>query len=85
MSRSPAKSRKAITTKSLKEKWERSIQSMEGNGEQEVGGSSTITKATQLMSMLLGSGVSGLSSWAPGIHHQCLGMMSLSLFLSSLI
>ena len=43
MSRSPAKSGKAITMKSLKEKWERSVQSVRENREKEVGGSSTVT------------------------------------------
>ena len=42
MSRSPAKSGKAITMKSLKEKWERSVQSVRENREKEVGGSSII-------------------------------------------
>ena len=43
MSRSSAKSGKAITTKSLKEKWERSIQSVRENGEKDVGVSTTVT------------------------------------------
>ena len=43
MFRSPAKSRKATTTKLLKEKWERSEQSTDEKGENEVRGFSTIT------------------------------------------
>ena len=43
MSRSPAKSRKAIATKLLKEKWLSMVQSMREKGENEIGGSSTIT------------------------------------------
>ena len=43
MSRSLAKSGKAVAIKSLKEKWEKSVQSTKVNGEKEIGGSSTIT------------------------------------------
>ena len=43
MSRSPAKSGKAIAMKSLKEKWERSVQLAREKGEKEVGVSCTIT------------------------------------------
>ena len=43
MSRSLAKSGKAIAIKSLKEKWEKSVQSAKVNGEKEIGGSSTVT------------------------------------------
>ena len=43
MSRSLAKYRKAEAIKSLKEKWEKSIQSAKVNGKKENGGSSTIT------------------------------------------
>ena len=48
MSRSLAKSGKAIVTKSLKEKWESSIQSTRENGENKVGASSTITVVSLL-------------------------------------
>ena len=43
MSRSSAKSRKAIVIKSLKEKWEKREQLAKVNGEKEIGGSSIIT------------------------------------------
>ena len=43
MSRSPAKSGKAIATKSLKEKWLSIVQSTREKGEDEIGGSSIIT------------------------------------------
>ena len=43
MSRSPAKSRKAIAMKSLKEKWLSIVQSARENGENGIGGSSTVT------------------------------------------
>ena len=43
MSRSLARSRKAIAMKSLKEKWLSMVQSMKMKGENEIGGSSTIT------------------------------------------
>ena len=43
MSQSSAKSGKAVVIKSLKEKWEKSIQSAKVNGKKEIGGSSTIT------------------------------------------
>ena len=43
MSRSPAKSRKAMAMKSLKEKRDRSVQSARENGEKDIGDSSTIT------------------------------------------
>ena len=43
MSRSPAKSGKAIATKSLKEKWMSIVQSARENGENGTGGPSTIT------------------------------------------
>ena len=43
MSRSPARSRKAIATKSLKEKWLSMVQSARENGENGTEGSSTIT------------------------------------------
>ena len=43
MSRSPAMSGKATATKSLKEKWLSMVQSVREKGENEIGGSSTIT------------------------------------------
>ena len=43
MSRSPATSGKATTTKSLKEKWLSMVQSVREKGENGIGGSSTIT------------------------------------------
>ena len=43
MSRSPAKSGKAMATKSLKEKWLNMVQSVGEKGENKIGGSSTIT------------------------------------------
>ena len=43
MSRSPAKSGKAIATKLLKEKWLSIVQSAEEKGENGIGGSSTVT------------------------------------------
>ena len=43
MSRSPAKSGKAIAMKLLKEKCERSVQSTMEKGENDVGPSSTVT------------------------------------------
>ena len=43
MSRSPAKSGKAIVTKSLKEKWLSIVQSAREKGENGIGGSSTVT------------------------------------------
>ena len=43
MSRSLAKSGKAIATKSLKEKWLNMVQSVGEKGENEIGGLSTIT------------------------------------------
>ena len=43
MSRSLAKSRKAVVIKSLKERWEKSVQSAKVNGEKEIGRSSTVT------------------------------------------
>ena len=43
MSRSPAKSGKAIAMKSLKEKWLSIVQSAREKGENEIGGPSTIT------------------------------------------
>ena len=43
MSRSLAKSGKAIATKSLKEKWLSIVQSMREKGENAIGGSSTVT------------------------------------------
>ena len=43
MSRSLAKSGKAIATKLLNEKWLSIVQSTRENGEHEIGGSSTIT------------------------------------------
>ena len=45
MSRSPAMSRKAIATKSLKEKWLSMVQSARENGENGIGGFSTVTEA----------------------------------------
>ena len=44
MSRSPAKSGKAIATKSLKEKWLSIVQSAREKGENGIGGFSTITQ-----------------------------------------
>ena len=49
MSRFPTKSRKAIATKSLKEKWLSMVQSMGVKGENEVGGFSTITDVYDYM------------------------------------
>ena len=49
MSRSRAKSGKAIAMKSLKEKWEKSIQSTEVRGKKEIGGSSTVTELPQYL------------------------------------
>ena len=49
MSRSLAKSGKATVTKSLKEKWESSVQLARENGEKEVGSSSTVTVALPLL------------------------------------
>ena len=46
MSRSPAISGKATATKSLKEKWSSRVQSTREKGENEIGGSSTITMTT---------------------------------------
>ena len=43
MSRSPAKYGNAIAMKSLKEKWSSIVQSTREKGENEIGGSSTIT------------------------------------------
>ena len=43
MSRSPAMSGKAMATKSLKEKWLSKVQSARENGENGIGGSSTVT------------------------------------------
>ena len=43
MSRSPTKSKKAMATKSLNEKWLSIVQSAEEKGEKEIGGSSTVT------------------------------------------
>ena len=43
MSRSPARSGKAIATKLLKEKWPSVVQSTREKGENETGGFSTIT------------------------------------------
>ena len=43
MSRSPAKSRKAIATKLLNKKWLSIVQSTREKGENEIGGSSTVT------------------------------------------
>ena len=54
MSRSLAKSRKAVVIKSLKEKYEKREQSAKVNGEKYIGGSSTVT--------LFGFGRSGLNS-----------------------
>ena len=48
MSRSLAKSRKAIATKSLKEKWLNMVQSAREKGENGTGGSSTITPYSRL-------------------------------------
>ena len=48
MSRSPAKSGKAIATKSLKEKWLSIVQSARENGENAIGGSSTVTVVVYL-------------------------------------
>ena len=46
MSRSPAMSRKAMATKSLKEKWLSMVQSAREKGENGIGGSSTVTVYT---------------------------------------
>ena len=47
MSRSLARSRKAVAIKSLKEKWEKREQSAKVKGEKEIGGSSTVTTTRQ--------------------------------------
>ena len=44
MSRSPAMSGQAMAMKSLKEKWLSMVQSVRENGENGIGGSSTVTK-----------------------------------------
>ena len=49
MSRSPARSGKAIATKSLKEKWLSMVQSARENGENGTGGSSTVTLPPSLL------------------------------------
>ena len=49
MSRSPAKSGKATAMKSLKEKWLSIVQSVREKGENEIGGSSTITYEIRTM------------------------------------
>ena len=49
MSRSPAMSRKAMAMKSLKEKWLSKVQSARENGENGIGGSSTITLPPSLL------------------------------------
>ena len=49
MSRSPAKSGKAIAMKLLKEKWLSMVQSMREKGENEIGGSSTVTLPPSLL------------------------------------
>ena len=49
MSRSPAKSGKAIATKSVKEKWLSIVQSTREKGEDEIGGSSTVTLPPSLL------------------------------------
>ena len=48
MSRSLAKSGMAVVIKSLKEKWEKSVQSAKVNGEKEIGGSFTITPCSNI-------------------------------------
>ena len=48
MSRSPAMSGKATATKSLKEKWLSMVQSARENGENGIGGSSTVTQRSSL-------------------------------------
>ena len=49
MSRSLAKSGKAIATKLLKEKWLSMVQSTREKGENEVGGSSTVTRILEVI------------------------------------
>ena len=49
MSRSPAMSRKAMATKSLKEKWLSMVQSAREKGEKEIGGVSTVTLPPSLL------------------------------------
>ena len=44
MSRSSAKSGKAVVTKSLREKWEKREQSAKVKWEKEIGGTSTVTQ-----------------------------------------
>ena len=44
LSRSSAKSRKAVAIRSLKEKWKKREQLAKVNGEKKIGGSSTVTK-----------------------------------------
>ena len=48
MSRSPAMSRKAMATKSLKEKWLSWVQSAREKGEKGIGGSSTVIQRSSL-------------------------------------
>ena len=47
MSRSPAMSGNATATKSAKEKWSRSVQSVRGKGENGIGGPSTVTSGNR--------------------------------------
>ena len=54
MSRSPAKSGKAIAMKSLKEKWPNIVQSAEEKGENGIGGSSTVTSIAKIENVDLG-------------------------------
>ena len=78
MSRSPAKSGKAIAMKSLKEKWLSIVQSTVEKGENEIGGSSIITLPPSLLqdpdlntSLVSHSGSGRMScscSWATGAH-----------------
>ena len=53
MSRSPAKSGKAIATKSLKEKWLSIVQSAREKGENGIGGLSTVTSIPQMLLLML--------------------------------
>ena len=59
MSRSSAKSGKAVAIQSLKEKWEKSVQSAKVKGKKEIGGSSTVTQSAENLVM-----------WAPIVQLQ---------------
>ena len=63
MSRSPAKSGKAIATKLLKEKWLIIVQSTGEKGENEIGGFSTITVEVLVGCWSSGSGKVVIKAW----------------------